>query len=122
MKYDELDEVTEEGEEIPKTHSLVKRLPECPCEMSKRYTLAALSSIGFLISFGIRCNMGVAIIQMTSNKTFSRAPQPLLMTGNKTTGALSVRILNFNSSFFLKFYFHLTGLYIIKFVIYTCLA
>ena len=24
---------------------------------------------GFLISFGIRCNLGVAIVQMTSNNT-----------------------------------------------------
>ena len=34
--------------------------------MPKRYQIALLSSIGFLISFGIRCNLGVAIIKMTS--------------------------------------------------------
>ena len=38
-------------------------LPCCCC--GKRYVIAILSSIGFLISFGIRCNMGIAIIQMT---------------------------------------------------------
>ncbi|RWS11557.1 vesicular glutamate transporter 1-like protein, partial [Dinothrombium tinctorium] len=39
--------------------------PECPCcNMSKRYTIAVLTSIGFVISFGIRCNMGVAAVQM----------------------------------------------------------
>ena len=44
--------------------------PDCPCcNLTKRYTIAVLSSIGFLISFGIRCNMGVAIVQMTSNHT-----------------------------------------------------
>ncbi|XP_022672843.1 vesicular glutamate transporter 1-like [Varroa destructor] len=45
--------------------------PNCPCapNMSKRMTVAVLSSIGFLISFGIRCNWGVAIVQMTSNTT-----------------------------------------------------
>ncbi|CAG2108625.1 unnamed protein product, partial [Medioppia subpectinata] len=45
--------------------------PNCPCfpNMTKRYTIAFLSSIGFLISFGIRCNMGVAIVQMISNTT-----------------------------------------------------
>ena len=31
--------------------------------------MALLSSVGFLISFGIRCNMGVAIVQMTRNET-----------------------------------------------------
>ena len=45
--------------------------PNCPCypSMTKRYTVSFLSSIGFLISFGIRCNMGVAIVQMVSNET-----------------------------------------------------
>ena len=45
--------------------------PNCPCkpDMTKRYTIALLSSIGFMISFGIRCNMGVAIVEMVSNKT-----------------------------------------------------
>ena len=44
--------------------------PDCPCcNLSKRYTIAVLSSIGFLISFGIRCNMGVAIVKMISNHT-----------------------------------------------------
>lgn len=45
--------------------------PNCPCfpDLSKRYTIALLSSVGFLISFGIRCNMGVAIVEMISNKT-----------------------------------------------------
>ncbi|KAH7641862.1 vesicular glutamate transporter 2.2-like [Dermatophagoides farinae] len=45
--------------------------PNCPFfpNMTKRYTIAILSSIGFMISFGIRCNMGVAIVDMTSNKT-----------------------------------------------------
>lgn len=43
--------------------------PSCSCcdaFISKRYQIAILSSIGFLISFGIRCNLGVAIIKMTS--------------------------------------------------------
>lgn len=44
--------------------------PDCPCcNMTKRYTIAVLSSIGFLISFGIRCNMGIAIVKMISNHT-----------------------------------------------------
>uniref|UniRef100_T1JUN7 Major facilitator superfamily (MFS) profile domain-containing protein n=2 Tax=Tetranychus urticae TaxID=32264 RepID=T1JUN7_TETUR len=44
--------------------------PECPCcNLSKRYTIAVLTSIGFVISFGIRCNMGVASVKMFSNAT-----------------------------------------------------
>ncbi|XP_047002784.1 vesicular glutamate transporter 1 [Schistocerca americana] len=33
--------------------------PECPC-LTKRYTIALLTCIGFIISFGMRCNMGMA--------------------------------------------------------------
>ena len=41
-----------------------------PCfNMSKRYQIAFMSSLGFLISFGIRCNMGVAVIVMAHNQT-----------------------------------------------------
>jgi hypothetical protein len=38
-------------------------------EMSKRYQIAFMSSLGFLISFGIRCNMGVAVVVMVHNTT-----------------------------------------------------
>ncbi|KAG7175082.1 Vesicular glutamate transporter 1-like 2, partial [Homarus americanus] len=41
--------------------------PNCPCcNITKRFTMAVLASVGFLISFGIRCNMGVAVMGMTS--------------------------------------------------------
>lgn len=44
--------------------------PECPCcSISKRYTQAVLVMVGFTISFGIRCNVGVATVSMMSNKT-----------------------------------------------------
>ncbi|XP_071454829.1 vesicular glutamate transporter 1 [Hetaerina americana] len=36
--------------------------PECPC-LTKRYTIAVLTCIGFIISFGMRCNMGMAKLQ-----------------------------------------------------------
>nr|CAG4643163.1 EOG090X04X8 [Ilyocryptus agilis] len=50
--------------------------PDCPCcNMTKRYTIALLASIGFLISFGIRCNMGVAVVQMISNNTENGLPE-----------------------------------------------
>jgi len=41
--------------------------PECPCcSISKRYTQAWLVAVGFIISFGIRCNVGVATVKMAS--------------------------------------------------------
>jgi len=44
--------------------------PECPCcNLTKRYTQAILVAVGFLISFGIRCNVGVATVKMMSNTT-----------------------------------------------------
>ncbi|KAI8783497.1 vesicular glutamate transporter, partial [Biomphalaria glabrata] len=39
------------------------------CNVAKRYQIALLSSVGFLLSFGIRCNMGVAVLDMTKNST-----------------------------------------------------
>lgn len=33
--------------------------PECPC-LSKRMTVAVLTCMGFIIMFGMRCNMGMA--------------------------------------------------------------
>ncbi|XP_077287741.1 vesicular glutamate transporter [Arctopsyche grandis] len=36
--------------------------PECPC-LSKRFTIAVLTCIGFVISFGMRCNMGMAKLE-----------------------------------------------------------
>ncbi|GBM37803.1 hypothetical protein AVEN_84515-1 [Araneus ventricosus] len=74
MDQDEL----AEGIELPK-HKQSKAFmePNCPCckNMSKRFTIALLSSIGFLISFGIRCNLGVAIVEMVSNRTNNRVGQ-----------------------------------------------
>ena len=44
--------------------------PECPCcSLTKRYTQAVLVMVGFIISFGIRCNVGVATVKMMSNTT-----------------------------------------------------
>lgn len=44
---------------------LVNRIRHMPV----RYQTAFLSSLGFLISFGIRCNMGVSVVAMTHNET-----------------------------------------------------
>ncbi|ESO86939.1 hypothetical protein LOTGIDRAFT_128007 [Lottia gigantea] len=45
------------------------RCPCIKCNISKRYQIALLSSVGFILSFGIRCNLGVAILSMTTNET-----------------------------------------------------
>lgn len=36
---------------------------ECPC-LSQRYTIAVMACLGFIISFGMRCNMGMAKLQL----------------------------------------------------------
>uniref|UniRef100_T1JDX1 Major facilitator superfamily (MFS) profile domain-containing protein n=1 Tax=Strigamia maritima TaxID=126957 RepID=T1JDX1_STRMM len=54
------------GPNLP-TRSTTFLSPECACcaNMSKRSTVALLASIGFLVLFGSRCNMGVAVVAMT---------------------------------------------------------
>uniref|UniRef100_A0A8C9T1Y8 Vesicular glutamate transporter 1 n=1 Tax=Scleropages formosus TaxID=113540 RepID=A0A8C9T1Y8_SCLFO len=49
-----------------------KELPvvDCTCfGLPRRYIIAILSGLGFCISFGIRCNLGVAIVSMVNNHT-----------------------------------------------------
>jgi len=47
--------------------------PECPCcNISKRYTQAVLVMVGFIISFGIRCNVGVATVKMMEKHTVNK--------------------------------------------------
>ncbi|CAI9734016.1 vesicular glutamate transporter 1-like isoform X2 [Octopus vulgaris] len=78
VNYDELDETYGDDESPPgprKTLPMPGPLPpvpapKCMCFQSRqRYLIALLSSLGFLISFGIRCNMGVAIVMMVNNDT-----------------------------------------------------
>jgi len=38
----------------------------CPCYVSKRYIQAVLVMFGFIVSFGIRCNVGVAMVSFLS--------------------------------------------------------
>lgn len=88
MKYDELDEAYSE-EEDKKTRFL-GYCPSCSCCrcLAQRYMVAILSCIGFLISFGIRCNMGVAIVMMTKNDTGGeehQAPRHILVKDGNST-------------------------------------
>ncbi|CAI5659252.1 unnamed protein product [Oreochromis niloticus] len=49
-----------------------KEMPvvDCTCfGLPRRYIIAILSGIGFCISFGIRCNLGVAIVSMVNSHT-----------------------------------------------------
>ncbi|KAJ7985036.1 hypothetical protein DPEC_G00360960 [Dallia pectoralis] len=46
------------------------RVVDCTCfGLPRRYIIAILSGLGFCISFGIRCNLGVAIVSMVNNHT-----------------------------------------------------
>lgn len=65
-------ELTEDGKplEVPE-----KKAPLCDCTcfgLPRRYIIAIMSGLGFCISFGIRCNLGVAIVSMVNNSTTHR--------------------------------------------------
>ncbi|KAJ7427287.1 Vesicular glutamate transporter 2 [Willisornis vidua] len=65
-------ELTEDGKpmEVPE-----KKAPLCDCTcfgLPRRYIIAIMSGLGFCISFGIRCNLGVAIVDMVNNSTIHR--------------------------------------------------
>eukprot|EP00062_Callorhinchus_milii_P010610 gi/632955808/ref/XP_007893647.1/ PREDICTED: vesicular glutamate transporter 3 [Callorhinchus milii] len=62
-------ELTEDGQPVKVT---VNKRPLCDwlcCGIPKRYIIAIMSGLGFCISFGIRCNLGVAIVEMVNNNT-----------------------------------------------------
>ncbi|XP_053575793.1 vesicular glutamate transporter 3 isoform X3 [Bombina bombina] len=46
------------------------------CGLPKRYIIAIMSGLGFCISFGIRCNLGVAIVEMVNNNTVYVSGKP----------------------------------------------
>ncbi|XP_041366731.1 vesicular glutamate transporter 3-like [Gigantopelta aegis] len=71
VKYDELDEVYSEEETPEKVKAGLPPCTCCKCNPAKRYQIAILSGVGFLLSFGIRCNMGVAILKMTKNESMA---------------------------------------------------
>ncbi|GAB1295482.1 Vesicular glutamate transporter 3 [Apodemus speciosus] len=62
-------ELNEDGRPVRTSRT---RLPVCDCSccgIPKRYIIAVMSGLGFCISFGIRCNLGVAIVEMVNNST-----------------------------------------------------
>ncbi|KTG04582.1 hypothetical protein cypCar_00020769 [Cyprinus carpio] len=59
-----------------------KELPvvDCTCfGLPRRYIIAILSGLGFCISFGIRCNLGVAVVSMVNNHTVYREGKPYVV-------------------------------------------
>ncbi|KAM7414337.1 hypothetical protein PAMA_019247 [Pampus argenteus] len=62
-------ELTEDGRPVASAPRPAPLL-DCSCGgLPKRYIIAILSGLGFCISFGIRCNLGVAIVEMVNNNT-----------------------------------------------------
>ncbi|KAM7414738.1 hypothetical protein PAMA_019511 [Pampus argenteus] len=62
-------ELTEDGRPREEQE---RKAPLCDCTcfgLPRRYIIAMLSGLGFCISFGIRCNLGVAIVSMVNNST-----------------------------------------------------
>ncbi|XP_073434394.1 vesicular glutamate transporter 2 [Dendrobates tinctorius] len=62
-------ELTEDGKPLQVSE---KKPPICDCTcfgLPRRYIIAIMSGLGFCISFGIRCNLGVAIVDMVNNST-----------------------------------------------------
>ena len=69
QKTGEVIELTEDGRP---SEASVKKPPLCDCTcfgLPRRYIIAIMSGLGFCISFGIRCNLGVAIVGMVNNST-----------------------------------------------------
>ena len=65
----EVIELTEDGRP---SATQPKKAPLCDCTcfgLPRRYIIAIMSGLGFCISFGIRCNLGVAIVSMVNNHT-----------------------------------------------------
>ncbi|XP_061679640.1 vesicular glutamate transporter 3 isoform X2 [Syngnathoides biaculeatus] len=62
-------ELTEDGRPVASTSHPAPLLDWNCGGLPKRYIIAILSGLGFCISFGIRCNLGVAIVEMVNNNT-----------------------------------------------------
>ncbi|XP_060556803.1 vesicular glutamate transporter 1-like isoform X2 [Ruditapes philippinarum] len=112
-KYDELDEAygevdEEEIRDDKPSGNCPRWCTRCPfdnvswlcrCDFcARRYQMAILSSIGFMISFGIRCNMGVAIVRMTKNETYDENGDGLLNQPEFTWTPETIGVVD--SSFF----------------------
>lgn len=78
-------ELTEDGRPVASAPRSAPLL-DCSCGgLPKRYIIAILSGLGFCISFGIRCNLGVAIVEMVNNNTVYINGTPVLQVDERTT-------------------------------------
>uniref|UniRef100_A0A452SU00 Solute carrier family 17 member 8 n=1 Tax=Ursus americanus TaxID=9643 RepID=A0A452SU00_URSAM len=78
-------ELNEEGRPVQTSR---QRPPLCNCHccgLPKRYIIAMMSGLGFCISFGIRCNLGVAIVEMVNNSTVYVDGKPEIQVNPNTT-------------------------------------
>ncbi|XP_077075389.1 vesicular glutamate transporter 1 [Siphateles boraxobius] len=78
-----------------------KDLPvvDCTCfGLPRRYIIAILSGLGFCISFGIRCNLGVAVVSMVNNHTVYREGKPYIVKAQFTWDPETVGMIH--GSFF----------------------
>ncbi|XP_052129836.1 vesicular glutamate transporter 1 isoform X1 [Frankliniella occidentalis] len=73
--------------ERPKLRHIDKYVrAELPC-LSKRYTVAVLTCVGFMISFGMRCNMAMAKLQFQRINETDEADHGLGVLNNATNTA-----------------------------------
>uniref|UniRef100_A0A8C2E2C0 Vesicular glutamate transporter 1 n=1 Tax=Cyprinus carpio TaxID=7962 RepID=A0A8C2E2C0_CYPCA len=78
-----------------------KELPivDCTCfGLPRRYIIAILSGLGFCISFGIRCNLGVAIVSMVNDHTVYYGKKPVIVAAQFTWDPETVGMIH--GSFF----------------------
>ncbi|XP_059381183.1 vesicular glutamate transporter 1 [Carassius carassius] len=78
-----------------------KELPvvDCTCfGLPRRYIIAILSGLGFCISFGIRCNLGVAVVSMVNNHTVYKEGKPYIVKAQFTWDPETVGMIH--GSFF----------------------
>lgn len=78
------------GDDSPASFEEIERPPlrhidkyvraECPC-FSARFTVALMTCLGFIISFGMRCNMGMAKLQVENQVIYVLAIATLDMDG-----------------------------------------
>uniref|UniRef100_A0A671S9D0 Vesicular glutamate transporter 1 n=1 Tax=Sinocyclocheilus anshuiensis TaxID=1608454 RepID=A0A671S9D0_9TELE len=78
-----------------------KELPvvDCTCfGLPRRYIIAILSGLGFCISFGIRCNLGVAVVSMVNDHTIYYGKKPVIVAAQFTWDPETVGMIH--GSFF----------------------
>ena len=73
-----------------------KEMPvvDCTCfGLPRRYIIAILSGIGFCISFGIRCNLGVAIVSMVNSHTIYRDNKEVIVVSGSGSKLKEILVL-----------------------------